>query len=435
MKPGIPFPNIAFIRPSLADMQPSGVTTFVRQIAEGFAKYGDRFKIVEIPHGDYQSSSKGRETIDFRPQTSDLIPRGARQLQEATNENKGEKKRRRKSESSFLALGYLKLLWIDLRRVWAVRRECRKRIILTNQFGCETLPIALRLVFPLSRIVAISHTHPGSGEGVSHPVRRWVETVCYWSVNDILFNSESSRCEWRVKLGLHDVKGRVIHLGTAPPDLSAPTDYPQRAPGTVDFLCVARFAGWKGQGNLVRVWQDVQQQLSSREPSPKQLSTQQPNNVATDKRARLIFIGDGPCLDEVRRDAELAGLGKAVVFMGPKPGADRYFNLADVAVLLSTEPEAFGLTLLEAMSRGKPILASRIGGIPEIVIEGETGLLVDPFNIAKTVEAVRDLAASVSKRQRMGVNGQKRWNEQFSIQQMIVRFETYFMGTGERNNQ
>jgi len=394
--------------PSLVDMSPSGVTTFVRQMAAGFKRYGKRFRIVEIPHGDYA------------PEVSEA------QCSACVLTGKGEKSAARVTLSIFI--GYLKLLWIDIRRVWAVRGQCRHRIILTNQFGCETLPIALRVVFPFARIVAISHTHPGHGAEATHWVRRWVEHACYWSLNDILYNSDSSRRQWAGKLGIPSSKGQVIHLGTESPDLSVPDDYPARSIGVVDFLCVARFVSWKGQGNLVRVWSDVQRQSSIKAPLHNNLTTQQPDNLTTDRGARLIFIGDGPCLDAVRRDADEAGLGSCVVIMGGRPNADRYFNAADVAVLFSSEPEAFGLTLLEAMSRGKPVLASRMGGIPEIVVDGETGLLVSPHDDEKVADCVCALAASATERQRLGSNARKRWEDHFTVERMICRYESYFMG-------
>ena len=325
-------------------------------------------------------------------------------------------------------LSYGAQLLRDIHRVWRVRIQIGRRVIVTNQFGCETLPVALRMVFPFSRIVAISHTHPGQEKAAAHPVRCFVERLCYWSLNDILYNSDSSRREWGNKLNIPASKGQVIHLGTESPDLSVPDDYPARSIGVVDFLCVARFVSWKGQGNLVRVWSDVQRQSSIKAPLHNNLTTQQPDNLTTDRGARLIFIGDGPCLDAVRRDADEAGLGSCVVIMGGRPNADRYFNAADVAVLFSSEPEAFGLTLLEAMSRGKPVLASRMGGIPEIVVDGETGLLVSPHDDEKVADCVCALAASATERQRLGSNARKRWEDHFTVERMICRYESYFMG-------
>jgi glycosyltransferase involved in cell wall biosynthesis len=151
-----------------------------------------------------------------------------------------------------------------------------------------------------------------------------------------------------------------------------------------------------------------------------------PNAPPPPPKARLILIGDGPCFEEVRRDAEEAGLGAQVVFMGGRPNADRYFNGADVAVLLSSEPEAFGLTLLEAMSRGKPVLASCIGGIPEIVKDHETGLLVTPGEAEMAASAVCSLANSAMDRQRLGKNGRKRWEEYFTVERMIHGYAVYF---------
>lgn len=373
--------------PSLADMSPSGVTTFVRHMTDGFSGYGDRFRLVEIPHGNYEPAKS--EAPCRAGVLTGIVEKSAARV------------------ALSLFIGYSKLLWIDIRRVWVVRKRCRDRIILTNQFGCETLPIALRVIFPFARIVAISHTHPGHGPEATHWVRRWIERICYWSLNDILYNSDSSRREWASKLGLSGSKGQVIHLGTESPDLSVPADYPARQPGTVDFLCVARFVGWKGQGNLIRVWQEVVKRGW--------------------RSARLVLIGDGPNLGAVQRDAEQARLGAQVVFMGAKPSADRYFNGADVAVLLSLEPEAFGLTLLEAMSREKPVLASNIGGIPEIVEDGVTGLLVTPHDHEKLADRVCLLVESNIERHRLGVNGRKRWEDHFSIAQMICRYKSYFM--------
>ena len=408
MKPITKFPDIAFIMPSLADMQPSGVTTFVRQMANGFERRGDHFRIVEIPHGSYEPADReayvapghaarnacGRPAALSATLWAGIAVAGGPPTMRA--------------KPIFVFFGYLKLLWVDFRRVWAVRAQCKHRIILTNQFGCETLPVALRLVFPFARIVAISHTHPGHGVEAVHWVRRWVEQACYWSLTDILYNSDSSRREWAGKLGVTTSKGGVLYLGTEPPNGSVPSDYPERQPDTVDFLCVARFVSWKGQGHLIRVWQKV---ISRGE-----------------RRARLIFIGDGPCLDVVRRDAEEAGIGCHVIFLGAKPNADRYFNAADVAVLLSSEPEAFGLTLLEAMSRGKPVLASNIGGIPEIVVDGDTGILVNPHEDERGADGVCLLTASASERQRLGSNARKRWDDHFTVERMVCRYESYFMG-------
>lgn len=388
-------------------MQPSGVTTFVRQMVEGFGKHGDDFKLVEIPDLNRSAKDGQLAMVAQNPVGSTRLPSPASHLTSRFS----------RLTSLPLALSYLRQLGRDVRRVWQVRKQIGRRIIVTNDFGCETLPIALRMAFPFSRIVAISHTHPGQDEAALHPVRRWVEKLCLWSISETLFNSAASRTLWIQKLGVKTIPGKVVYLGTESPDLTLPDDYPPKPVGTVDFLCVARFAPWKGQLNLVRAWALLQ----GRQPDNLTASSPLPN-------ARLILVGDGPCLDTVRQEAEHAGLGTTVVFMGARPHASGYFNGADVGVLLSSEPEAFGLSLLEAMSRGKPILASRIGGIPEIVVDGETGLLVEPGDCEKTSEYVCQLTASTETRQRLGKRGAKRWSDVFTVDKMIDRYEFYFAG-------
>jgi glycosyltransferase involved in cell wall biosynthesis len=207
-------------------------------------------------------------------------------------------------------------------------------------------------------------------------------------------------------LGRKSLKGTVIHLGTETPDLSAPSDVPERLAGNVDFVCVARFAGWKGQLTLVRAWAALVRRGQC--------------------EARLVFIGDGPAFDLVRAEADRAKLGSHVLFMGARPEAARYFNQADVAVLMSTEPEAFGLVLLEAMSRGLPVLASRMGGIQEIVADRETGLLVDPANEGQLVEAVETLSSSEELRHKLGDRGRVRWKSAFTAREMVRRYQEYF---------
>lgn len=387
--------------PALADMTPGGVTTFVRQMVEGFKNYGDQFKVVEVPHGDY-----ARALLVKQPK------RGKTEDRTASAANRCDNKKWNKPplQDGLLALGYLKALWCDICRVWKVRRECRHHIIVTNHFGCETLPIAIRVVLPFGTLISISHTHPGEGAYARHPVRRFVERLCYWSVSEVLFNSAASRRLWEERLNVDHIHGTVVHLGTETPDLTLPADYPLKPKGTTDVVCVARFAHWKGQMNLVRAWGLLMGQDEAIPPL----------------NARLIFIGDGECFQEVRNEVLRIGLGESILFVGHRSRGDLYFNGGDAAVLLSTEPEAFGLVLLEAMSRRLPVLASRLGGITEIVQDGVTGITVDPRDIQAVSNALRALLVSEGKRRLFGENGRCLWESTFTLDNMVRRYCAVF---------
>jgi glycosyltransferase involved in cell wall biosynthesis len=84
------------------------------------------------------------------------------------------------------------------------------------------------------------------------------------------------------------------------------------------------------------------------------------------------------------------------------------------------------LVLLEAMSRKKPVLASNVGGIPEVVEADVTGILVDPFDTDAVSAAILRLAGSEELRHRMGEAGLARWKKCFTAERMATDYSSYF---------
>ena len=393
--------KVVFIVPRLAGMPPSGVRTFLLQMQAKFAQRDGWARVVELPPslGGPTSVSAILKPADGTgsvnsPQVEPVPPeRSATSISVALKDVK-------------LGLGYLKDLCRDVQQLWKVRRDWRGSVVVINEFGCETLPIAMRIVAPGSRIVAIGHTHPGHDAYAHHWIRALVERICYWSVTDIIFNSDSTRSEWAKKIGRTAMKGRVIHYGIEAPGQKVNLEYPAKAPGGVDFVCVARFVNWKGHRELIVAWRDAIERAT--------------------RPMRLILIGDGPALNENRRFCDELGLNDSVLFLGARDNGASYFEAGDVGVLLSNEPEAFGLVLLEAMSRNKPILASRIGGIPEVVEDGVTGILVNPTNASAVASAILRLADSDDLRRSMGDAGLQRWRAHFKVEGMLAAYGEYF---------
>ncbi len=377
----------------------SGVSTFIRLIEPLAERKNLDFKIVEAHVRD-----------DSVPEVTEVSE------QEVT---KATKKRDRLQVSRFtfrslrLALGYLRCLLFDIRSLWKHRRDLRGRILVTNEFGCETFPIAMRVLFPFSRIIAICHTHPGMLNTAQNPVRRLVERFCSASVSDMVFNSLSLQKTWREKLYSLPSRQTVIPHGIPEPEQKVPKDYPTKTAGCVDYICVARFVYWKGHEQLLKAWKSAREKISTTEYTEK-------------KSMRLILVGDGDEEEGMKALADELGIGDSVVFMGAKEGGDLYCNGADVGILLSIEPEAFGLVLLEAMSRGKPIIASNMGGFTEIIVDGETGRLVDPMDAESVAKAIVSLAEDDALRERMGENLRKRWREFYSAERMLVDYVGVF---------
>ena len=88
-------------------------------------------------------------------------------------------------------------------------------------------------------------------------------------------------------------------------------------------------------------------------------------------------------------------------------------------ILVPSLSEGFGLVLLEAMSRRVPVIASRVGAIPEVALDGETGILFEPRDVAALTNAILRLLSDRSLRKYMGLLGAATLEERFSIQRMV----------------
>ena len=136
-------------------------------------------------------------------------------------------------------------------------------------------------------------------------------------------------------------------------------------------------------------------------------------------RVHFLIIGGGPLRRELEDFARMMGLEERVSFLGERKDVEKIYPLMDVFVLSSIR-EGFPISVLEAMACGIPVVATSVGGTPELIQEGETGFLVspgDPQNLAKRIEIlIRDKVL----RGRMGRKGKERVRE-FSIEKMADR--------------
>lgn len=112
------------------------------------------------------------------------------------------------------------------------------------------------------------------------------------------------------------------------------------------------------------------------------------NVYEEDKNARLLIIGDGPLLDEAKKQSSSLGLDGVVIFTGLRHNIADYLSIMDVFVLSSTR-ESFPLAAREAMAAGKAVIIPRVGGCPEVVAEEETGILFEVANVEELTQAMR----------------------------------------------
>ena len=141
--------------------------------------------------------------------------------------------------------------------------------------------------------------------------------------------------------------------------------------------------------------------------------------------AKLVVVGDGPLRPALEARAQHLGLNGSVRFLGAVPQAARLLPHFDVFVLSSVW-EGMSNSLLEAMAAGCPVVATRVGGNPEVVVEGETGLLVPPKNARALADAVLRLLRDRELARRFGEAGRRRVESQFTLEQMVHRLEDLY---------
>ena len=146
---------------------------------------------------------------------------------------------------------------------------------------------------------------------------------------------------------------------------------------------------------------------------------------ASGENARLIMVGDGPELSAVRYHAEQIGMEEHVVFVGKQANIAEYLGVADV-FLLPSELESFGLAALEAQACEVPVIATRIGGIPEVVNDGESGFLSDLGDVEKmSVDTLR-LLGDEEMRLAFGERGRKLAVQRYSTDKIIPQYIAFY---------
>jgi glycosyltransferase involved in cell wall biosynthesis len=142
-----------------------------------------------------------------------------------------------------------------------------------------------------------------------------------------------------------------------------------------------------------------------------------PRVQARHPTARLLIVGDGPLRATLEAQAAALGLGEAVIFTGWRDDARALMPACD-AVGVPSRWEGFGLVTLEAMGCTRPVIASRVSALPEIVQDGETGLLVPPDDPPALAEAITKLLDDPDRAAALGRAGYERLQQHFSVEAM-----------------
>ncbi|MCX6640926.1 MAG: N-acetyl-alpha-D-glucosaminyl L-malate synthase BshA [bacterium] len=136
---------------------------------------------------------------------------------------------------------------------------------------------------------------------------------------------------------------------------------------------------------------------------------------------KLLMVGDGPDRAKAERQAEELGLQNDVYFLGMQLDVAEILSIADV-LLQPSETESFGLTALEASASCMPVICSDVGGLPEVIVQGETGFLLPVGDVEGMAQAALRLVADPALRRKMGKAGRERASALFNVERILQMY-------------
>jgi len=146
-----------------------------------------------------------------------------------------------------------------------------------------------------------------------------------------------------------------------------------------------------------------------------------------DANSRLLLVGDGPERARLEALARELGLENRIEFLGFRHDIAELLAISD-AFLISSDHEGLSIAVLEAMRAGLPVIGTLVGGMPETIQHGRTGLLVPKGDVDAMARAMRSLLASPDMRARLGSEGRRYLEAEFSIESMVSRYEQVYRG-------
>lgn len=143
------------------------------------------------------------------------------------------------------------------------------------------------------------------------------------------------------------------------------------------------------------------------------------------KEAVLVIVGGGPLEKSLKDEAVKCSLNDKIVFTGPHKDPSLLMDAMDIYVI-SSWFEGMSNSLLEAMAKGLPVVATDIDGNREVVVDGETGLLVPPRDEYAIAEALNNLLSGPSVMKAMGLAGKKRIEDRFTTRKMLYNYNDFY---------
>lgn len=251
-----------------------------------------------------------------------------------------------------------------------------------------------------------------------HRRPRWKENIIALSeralaglADRIITVSGALGREIAARVKIDPAKIEIIYNGIMPEEFSREPDrnYLQKTvgiPGDKKIVgTVARLAPQKGVADFIRA-----AAMMAGEP----------------EEAAFLVVGDGPLREDLERLAASLGLAGRVFFAGERRDMPKILPCLDVFVLASVT-EGLPLAVLEALAARRPVVSTRVGGIPEVITDGVEGILVEPGDIPAMVSAVKSLLADRERSRIMGEAGRELVERKFTVEKMVRSTERVYL--------
>ncbi|MGH9554542.1 MAG: glycosyltransferase family 4 protein [Terriglobales bacterium] len=300
--------------------------------------------------------------------------------------------------------------WSSLRSMMALIRRYNVRVIYFTSYPVRSWAYwGLRLAGARHIVM---HDHSSGDRTAPRGFKRavkWLLARLPGLVPDVVVavSDYVARRQWEVAM---IPSSRVVRVWNGLP--VRPVDAVQRArgrelvgvpPDRFLVVCACRASQFKGVDYLLRAFDQVVQRCANQE-----------------RRPLLLYAGNGPFMPKLRALHQSLAAANDMVLLGYRPDAAVVVDGADLCVVPSVWQDALPLAVLEAMARGKPVIATQVGGIPEMVENGVSGILVPPGDDQALANAMFSVVANPAKAAALGEAAQRRVAEQFTPQQQIL---------------
>jgi L-malate glycosyltransferase len=288
-------------------------------------------------------------------------------------------------------------------RIALARHLRARKVVVAHSFdfyaNLMLIPVALLAGIP---VVIGSHRELGD---IRTPLQFRAQAAVFRFCDRIVCNSQAA-ADRLINHGLSESKLAVIPNMLAPEAFAETEPALQRRPDVLRvgmIACMNRLA--KNHAGFLRAAARLVQKL--------------PN-------VEFLLVGDGPLRASLEQLAQGLGLGGRVVFMGERRDIPAALAAMDVSVLPALSNESLPNVILESMAAGVPVVATRVGGSPELIDDGKTGLLVPPDDEASLVAALERLLRQPELRMQCARQAKQNARDNFRLAEVCGRFEQLY---------